>query len=44
VSFEFWWAYVECCRHLAAQAGVSVRELDKALWSYSEANQPPGTR
>jgi hypothetical protein len=44
VSFEFWWAYVECCRALAEQAGVSVRELDKALWAYSEANQPRGTR
>jgi hypothetical protein len=44
INFEFWWAYVECCSKLAAQAGVSVRELDKALWAYSEANQPPGTR
>ncbi len=44
ISFEFWWAYVECCRRLAADAGVSVRELDKALWCYSEANQAPGSR
>jgi hypothetical protein len=44
VSFPFWWTYVSCCRRLAAQAGVSVRELDQALWAYSEANQPPGTR
>jgi hypothetical protein len=44
VSFEFWWAYVTCCRRVAAAAGVSVRELDKALWAYSEANQEPGTR
>lgn len=44
VTFEFWWAYVECCRRLASQADVTVRELDKALWAYSEANQPPGTR
>jgi hypothetical protein len=42
VTFEFWWAYVECCRALAERAGVTVRELDKALWAYSEANQPPG--
>ena len=42
-SFDFWWAYVGCCRRLAA-AGVSVRDLDKALWAYSEANQPTGTR
>lgn len=44
VGFEFWWAYVQCCRRLAAAAGVTVRELDKALWAYSEANQPQGTR
>ena len=43
VNFEFWWAYVVCCRDLAAQAGVTVRELDKALWTYSEANQPKGS-
>jgi hypothetical protein len=43
VNFEFWWAYVECCRALAATGGVTVRELDKALWTYSEANQPKGT-
>lgn len=42
IGFGFWWAYVECCRALAAEAGVSVRELDKALWCYSEANQPKG--
>jgi hypothetical protein len=44
VSFEFWWAYVQCCRRLANAAGTSVRELDKALWAYSDANQQPGTR
>jgi hypothetical protein len=44
VSFEFWWAYVECCRGIAAEAGVTVRTLDQALWAYSEAKQPPGNR
>lgn len=44
VNFEFWWAYVECCRGLADDAGVAVRELDQALWAYSKANQPKGTR
>ena len=44
VHFDFWWAYVQCCRELAARAGVTVRELDQALWAYSEANQPKGTR
>jgi hypothetical protein len=42
-SFEFWWDYVECCRQLERQAGVSVRQLDKALWAYSEANRPRRT-
>lgn len=42
-SFGFWWSYVECCRGLASAAGVSVREFDKALWAYSDANQPEGT-
>jgi hypothetical protein len=41
-SFEFWWAYVECCRELAAAAHLTVRELDRALWAYSAANQAPG--
>jgi hypothetical protein len=40
IGFGFWWAYVTCCRRLAAMAGVSVRDLDKALWAYSAANQP----
>jgi hypothetical protein len=43
-SFEFWWLYVACCRRLAAAAGVSIRDLDKALWAFSDANQPKGTR
>jgi hypothetical protein len=43
-SYGFWWAYVECCRRLAAAVGVSVREFDKALWAFSEANQTRGTR
>jgi hypothetical protein len=42
VNFEFWWAYVQCCRRLAADAGVTVRELDKALWAHAAANQPKG--
>jgi hypothetical protein len=42
VGFDFWWAYVECCRALAAEAGVTVRALDRALWSYSAAHQPRG--
>jgi hypothetical protein len=44
VNFQFWWAYVQCCREFAAAADVTVRELDQALWAYSEANQPKGPR
>lgn len=31
----FWLSYVEQCRRLAAEAGVSMRDLDKALWQDS---------
>lgn len=31
----FWLSYVDQCRRLAADAGVSMRELDKALWQDS---------
>ncbi len=37
--FELWNEYVACCRLLAAQAGVSVRTLDKALWQFSKAKR-----
>ena len=33
---SFWLAYLEACRALAAQHGVSIRTLDKALWQYSK--------
>lgn len=35
-SFELWWAYTEACRRLAKEAGVTMRELDRALWQYSK--------
>jgi len=38
-NFEFWWAFTQHCRKLAAAAGVSMRELDRALWQYSKENQ-----
>ena len=37
--FSMWWEYVATCRRLADQAGVSARELDRALWQYSKENQ-----
>lgn len=38
----FWLAYLDACRALAARCGVTLRELDKALWQYSKesATQP----
>ncbi len=38
-KFEFWWAYVEFCRKVATDCGVSMRVLDRALWQYSKENQ-----
>jgi hypothetical protein len=38
-DFSFWWSYVEACRKLAQQFGVSMRILDQALWAYSKKHQ-----
>lgn len=38
-SFPFWWRYVEECRRLAEENGVSMRSLDRALWQYSKEHQ-----
>jgi hypothetical protein len=38
-TFKFWWAYVQACRALAVECGVSMRDLDRALWEYSNQNQ-----
>jgi len=38
-TFKFWWDYVNFCRKLAKDAKVSMRDLDKALWTYSKVNQ-----
>lgn len=32
---RFWLAYVDACRRLAEEAGVTMRVLDKALWQFS---------
>ena len=34
-TIKFWLAYVDACRALAEEAGVTMRVLDKALWQYS---------
>jgi len=38
-TFLFWWRFVETCRVLATEAGLSMRDLDRALWEYSNQNQ-----
>ncbi|PTT89158.1 hypothetical protein DBR42_08370 [Pelomonas sp. HMWF004] len=38
-SAEYWIEYTELCRTLAATHGLSVRELDMALWQYSREHQ-----
>lgn len=39
---SFWLAYLDCCRALAREAGVSLRTLDKALWQHSKERGPRG--
>jgi hypothetical protein len=35
-SVNFWLEYLDCCRTLARELGVSIRTLDKALWQHSK--------
>lgn len=35
-KFSFWWDYVQICREIADQRGVSMRTLDRALWQFSK--------
>lgn len=35
----FWEDYLGCCRRLAKQHGLTVRELDQALWQFSKEEQ-----
>jgi hypothetical protein len=32
---SYWLAYLDACRAIAREAGVTMRVLDKALWQYS---------
>ena len=34
-SYPFWLEYIQFCRDIADRNGVSMRELDRALWKYS---------
>jgi len=38
-NFYFWWDYVMICREVSEELGITIRELDKALWQYSKENQ-----
>lgn len=38
-TFPFWNAYVAICRKLAERNDMTVREVDMALWKYSELYQ-----
>lgn len=40
-DFDFWWEYTRFSRQLAAESGVTMRKLDRALWQYSKEHQPP---
>ena len=33
-DFEKWKEYYELCRNTAKEYGVSLRDLDRALWTY----------
>ena len=36
---KYWVEYTQVCRAVAARHGLSVRELDMALWQYSREHQ-----
>jgi hypothetical protein len=38
-TFDIWWEYTQYCRDLSKSTGVSMRDIDKALWQYSKENQ-----
>ena len=38
-TFDLWWGYTQVCRGLAKSTGLSMRQLDRALWQYSKDNQ-----
>jgi hypothetical protein len=35
-SFDFWWSFVKTMRKESARLGISIRDLDKALWAFSK--------
>jgi hypothetical protein len=43
-DFEFWRDYTRFCRRLAEETGVTMRDLDRALWQFSKESQWPTSR
>lgn len=39
-DFEHWWEYTIYCRQLRSQCGVTMRDLDRALWQYAKEHMP----
>ena len=38
-TFGLWSQYVQTCRALSEKSGLSMREVDQALWQYSKKKQ-----
>ena len=38
-NFAFWDRYSAACHSIASEANVTMRQLDQALWKYSQLNQ-----
>jgi hypothetical protein len=38
-TFDLWSHYVQTCRALSKKSGLSMREVDQALWQYSKEKQ-----
>lgn len=38
-SFDFWWDFVKSMREESTRLGISIRDLDKALWAFAKENQ-----
>ncbi len=35
-TFGYWWEYTQYCRQLHEKCGVTMRDLDRALWQYAK--------
>jgi hypothetical protein len=39
LNFAFWWAYVQASRELRSELGVTMRDLNRALWQFATDQQ-----